>query len=330
MRGALSFFVGEPGVDVTLLAQGRDAGALRDEFAPQNITVAPQASAARRDTYDAVWFPFNGMRYMPAAPALVMMHDAFAFTQPHADPIARFREQAPMRRAARRAAAIAVQSQWTRGEIQRELHPGCDPVVIAPVADVFFFPAAGDAPPAPLDAVPYVLIVGVREPRKNAALAVQACARALRDPETLVVVGELSNDDRALAQRLGVRCGEVAASDNVLRALYRNARLVLVPSLAEGFGLVAAEALTCGAPVLASETSALPETTAGAAVLLDPLDVAAWAAAIRAVLDDSHHAATLRARTASFASADRTSFARATLALLRETAARGAGDGRTR
>lgn len=322
-RGALSFFLHESGVEVTLLAQGRDARALRDEFAPQNVAVAPPASSRRRGTYDAVWFPFNGMRYSPTAPALVMMHDAFAFTQPHAERIARFREQAPMRRAARRAAAIAVQSEWTRAEIERELRPRCDPVVIPPVADAFFFPSARDTPPAPLDAIPYVLVVGVREPRKNAALALQACARALRDTETLVVVGELSSDDRELAQRLGVRCGEIAASDHVLRALYRNAQLVLVPSFAEGFGLVAAEALACGAAVLASGTSALPETTGDAAVLLDPHDVAAWARAIRDILDDPRRAATLRAGTAPFATADRTSFGRQTLALLRDVAENG-------
>lgn len=319
-RGALSFFLREPGLELTLLAQGRDARALRDEFGPASIAVAPQVNSHRRGRYDAVWFPFNGMRYVPAAPALVTMHDAFAFTQPHPERIARFREQTPMRRAAREAAAIAVNSHWSRAEIERELRPRCDSVVITWQADAFFFPAEGDRPPEPLDATPYVLIVGVSEPRKNAALALQACARALRGSETLVVVGELSNGDRALARRLKLRCGEMTASDPVLRALYRNAQLVLVPSLAEGFGLVAAEALACGAAVLTSDTSALPETTGDAAMLLDPHDVAAWARAIRDILDDPRRAGMLRARAAPFATADRSAFARRTLALLREVA----------
>jgi len=318
-RGAVTVFAQERAVNLTLLADSRNAAALRDEFA--GIAVQPQATARRRGRYDVVWFPFNGMRFAPAAPAVVTMHDAFAFTQPHPERIARFREQAPMRRAARLAARIAVDSQWTRAEIVRELRPArCEPVVIAPVPDAFFFPDA-DAPPPPLDALPYVLLVGVREPRKNARTALEACARSLRGDETLVVVGELSARDRAFARRSGVRCGEIAASDGVLRALYRNARLVLVPSLGEGFGLVAVEAMACGAPVLASLAAALPEATGGAAPLLDPHDSALWAQTIRLILDDPQRLAELRTRNvARFAKADRETFARGTLALLRETA----------
>ncbi len=97
--------------------------------------------------------------------------------------------------------------------------------------------------------------------------------------------------------------------------------LVLVPSLAEGFGLVAAEALACGAPVFAARTAALPQTTGGAAELLDPCDAHAWAAAIRTVLDDPVRREALRTRSmARFAGADRDAFAQATLRLLKEAA----------
>ncbi len=318
-RRAVTLFAQQRDVNLTLLADDRNARALRDEFT--GIALQPRATAQRRGRYDAVWFPFNGMRFRPAAPALVMMHDAFAFTQPHRERIARFREQAPMRRAARLAARIAVNSQWTRTEIVRELRPArCEPVVIAPAPDAFFFPG-NQAPPPPLEALPYVLLVGVREPRKNARTALEACARSLRGDETLVIVGDLSARDRAFARRLGLRCGEMAASDGVLRALYRNARLVLVPSLGEGFGLVAAEAMACGAPVLASSAAALPETTGGAAPLLDPRDAALWAQTIRLMLDEPQRLAELRTRSvARFANADRETFGRETLALLRETA----------
>ncbi len=320
VRGAVRVFARDPGLRLTLLAARRSARTLADEF--PGIAVQPAATARRAGRYDAVWFPFNGMRFVPAAPAVVTMHDAFAFTQPHPERIARFREQAPMRRAARRAARIAVDSQWTYAEVVRELRPArCEPVVIAPVPDAFFFPAPDDSPPPPLDALPFVLLVGVREPRKNASMALAACARALRGAETLVIVGQLSPHDRELAQRSGLRCGEIAASDGVLRALYRNAALVLVPSLAEGFGLIAVEALACGVPVLASSTTALPQATGSAALLLDPHDAALWARKIRMLLDEPERAAQLRARArAQFARSDREAFARATLALLRESA----------
>lgn len=328
VRGAVTLFGRDSGVRLTLLADGRSARTLAQEF--PGLAVRPVAGAHRSGQYDVVWFPFNGMRFEPAAPAVVMMHDVFAFTAPHPERIARFREQAPMRRAARRAARIAVNSHWTRDEVVRQLRPArCEPVVIAPEPDAFFFPSPKDPPPPPLDALPYALLVGVREPRKNARLAIAACARALRDRETLVIVGQLSAHDREFARRSGLRCGEISASDRVLRALYRHAALVLVPSLAEGFGLVAVEALACGAPVLASRATALPEATGGAALLLDPRDPDLWGRTIRTVLDEPQRAEQLRARArAHFACSDREAFARATLALLRETASRALRDRR--
>jgi glycosyltransferase involved in cell wall biosynthesis len=188
--------------------------------------------------------------------------------------------------------------------------------------DAFFFPAADDVVPPPLDAERFVLVVGAGEARKNVRLALEACARGLHGAaETLVIVGELGPQERALARRLRVRCGEIAASDATLRALYRKASVVLVPSRAEGYGLVAVEALACGAAVIAADATALPEATRGAALLLDPDDVAAWAALIRSLLDNPGLLAEQRARAVErFAGCDRTSHHRRMRELLGETA----------
>ncbi len=114
---------------------------------------------------------------------------------------------------------------------------------------------------------------------------------------------------------------DLDVDDDGLRALYRNAAVVAVPSSAEGFGLVAVEAQACGSPVLASNASALPEATGGAALLLDPFDVDAWARAIRQLFDDPAAAGELRARgIARFVGANRILPALRTLELLREIA----------
>ncbi len=327
-RQGVTFLLSEPNVAVTLLADGKRADVLRVEF--PGAPVVPVRSARRRDRYAIVWFPFNGMHFVPAAPALVTMHDAFAFTEPERERIARFRVQSPMRRAARYAARIAVDSDWTRDEVARVLGVELERLtVVAPQADAFFTPLqdGADRLPIPLEGKRYVLLVGVRERRKNARLALEACARALRGDETLVVVGALSPADRTRALALRLRCGEIAASDRTLRTLYRGAALVLVPSLAEGFGLVAAEAIACGAAVVASNVSALPEATRGAALLLDPNDVGLWARTVRALLDEPGPADALRARARTcFASVDRAAYCGAMLALLRQTAAMRARD----
>jgi alpha-1,3-rhamnosyl/mannosyltransferase len=72
----------------------------------------------------------------------------------------------------------------------------------------------------------------------------------------------------------------------LLPALYAGADLFLFPSIYEGFGMPVAEAMACGAPVVTSNVSSLPEAAGGAALLVDPLDDAALAGAIESVLSD--------------------------------------------
>ncbi|MBZ0102413.1 MAG: glycosyltransferase, partial [Thermoanaerobaculia bacterium] len=80
------------------------------------------------------------------------------------------------------------------------------------------------------------------------------------------------------------RLGHLHDAD--LPALYRGAALLVQPSLWEGFGLPVAEAMALGVPVIAADRGALPEVAGDAALLVDPEDVAAIAAAIASLLDD--------------------------------------------
>jgi glycosyltransferase involved in cell wall biosynthesis len=82
--------------------------------------------------------------------------------------------------------------------------------------------------------------------------------------------------------------------DEDLPALYNAAELFVFPSLYEGFGLPVLEAMACGAPVVTSNTSSLPEVAGDAAILVDPYDVNAIAQAMRQVLEDPALAEALR------------------------------------
>jgi glycosyltransferase involved in cell wall biosynthesis len=304
-----------------LSTRGGDDAAIEREL--PGVPVRRSGVAATRGRYDVLWYPWNGVRFRSAAPSLVTIYDAFAFDEPAHGAIARGREQRPIRRAAREATHVSTISRWSRERIHVRLDVPRERISVVPLApDPFFFPGAAEGLPEALRDRRYALLVGAREPRKNARLAIEACARAFVPGERLVVVGELDAADARAVKSRGLSAGSVAAGDETLRALYRAAGVVLVPSLAEGFGLVAVEALACGAPVLAANTSALPEAVEGLAPLLDPRDPEAWAREIRRILDEPAYASGLRARgVARFAYADREAPARATLDLLRRVAA---------
>jgi len=311
----------DPTIDVTLLARKREQAGLRAVFGLENFVLKTPGSARRRRRFDAAWFPWNGMRFRPAAPALVMIHDCFAFTEPARGFVARRREQVPIRKAARDAAVITTPSQFSADEIVRVLHVERERIFVVPLApDSFFSPGEGkDALPPVLSEKRYVLLVGGREARKNIRMILEAAARSLdAASERLVIVGELSRLDEVRLRAYGVPNVRLRAGDEQLRALYRHASVVVVPSTTEGFGLVAAEAMACGAPVVASNAAALPEVCGDAAILLDPHDMRLWAQTLRELLDHEPRRLQLSAQsTARWAFAERDTFVHRTIELLR-------------
>lgn len=307
VRAVLRELTRRPPIDLTLLVRDvRAAAAYRDIVGP-GIAIAPLAAARSRRAFDRVWYPWNGVRFAAAAPAVVTINDDFAFTYPARGFIARQREQAPIRRAVRRAAGIVTISHWSRDTlIERFALPPAAISVIPLGPDAFFFPGRETSPYG----TPFVLAVGAGEARKNIGFLVDVFARAFpRGDVRLVVVGEPGTALRAriAAAALPVDLPE-RIDDDALRRLYRTAAVVAVPSLAEGFGLVAAEALACGAVVVAANASALPEAVGDAGLLIDPHDGPAWISALRQLVSDPAAAAVYRARAARWkgASADRT------------------------
>jgi glycosyltransferase involved in cell wall biosynthesis len=141
----------------------------------------------------------------------------------------------------------------------------------------------------------YVLFLGTREPRKNLGRLVQAMESIWdRRPEfpPLVVAGGSGWGMDGLARRLdsSPHAGRVRqlgwVSPARATALLRGARLLAYPSLYEGFGLPALEAMAEGIPVVASSSSSLPEVVGDVGLLPDPLDAGAIARAIERANDD--------------------------------------------
>ena len=245
-------------------------------------------------------FRFNG-------PTIITVHDLSWIRFPEAHPPARVRIMNKLMPAAmERAAHVLVVSDFVRAEVID--HYGLQPARVTTTpnaARAIFHPRTAEERRATLARFgltdeSYFLCVGTLEPRKNIEAALRAHAllsEPLRRRFPLVLVGmkgwltsRLEREMRSPVQR-----GEVVTtgylSDAELSNLYSGACALLYPSFYEGFGLPPLEAMACGAPVILSNASALPEVGGTAAVMHDPQDVDALNFAMRRMIEDPQHRA---------------------------------------
>jgi glycosyltransferase involved in cell wall biosynthesis len=249
------------------------------------------ARAARRAHADVLHCPtFRAPLRQAGLPVVATVHDLAVLREPGWFPAwSRTYGRHLMPRAIRLADRVVCVSEATARDVSGLLG--------IPPARVRVVPNGIDAqfsePPVsvPVDG-PYVLFVGTPEPRKNLARLVQAMSQLAAEgrPERLVLAGadgwgdvELPGRDRV------VLLGRVA--DDSLRDLLAHARCVAYPSLWEGFGLVAGEALAAGCPVVCSEIPALREVSGDDAEYCDPAYADSIAAALRRALDGPRPAA---------------------------------------
>jgi glycosyltransferase involved in cell wall biosynthesis len=237
---------------------------------------------------------------------VVTIHDCAFFDCPEAFSPAFVRwYQYLVPRLARMAKRILTVSAFSRDRICELFHVPEEKVVVAPNG------VGGQWQPATAERIaaarerlnlsqPYVMFVGSLEPRKNlrrllaawsqlgpikgglVLLLVGATGRVFRDAD----LGEPSPDVRL--------AGFVPDED--LPPLLSGAEAFVFPSYYEGFGLPVIEAMACGAPIVCSNSTALPGVVVDAAVLIDPMDVESIAAGLTRVLEQSDLRSQLRQR----------------------------------
>lgn len=207
----------------------------------------------------------------------------------------------------KRADVLLAISSSAAGEARSAL--GISQVVnVSTAADPrMFHPAPPDDTPARLGVErPFVMYTGGIDWRKNIEGLVRAYAMLpgeLRSRHQLVLVCHAEAHARAqilaLARELGLGKDELVmtgfVTDAELASLYRACALFVFPSLHEGFGLPALEAMMCGAPVIGSNASSIPEAIGRADALFDPRSDESIAAMMRKALEETAFAQSLRA-----------------------------------
>src|SRR3954469_23580931 len=189
---------------------------------------------------------------------VVVIHDTAALRHPewYSRPYVAW-QRAVLPRIAKRARLVITVSEFSKAEIAEML--GADALVIPNGVDERFRPDS--------DKGDYALVVGTRIARKNLG-ALEGAAKALRG-RGVELVSAGSSRSYMRSEHVSIRqLGYVP--DGELPALYARARLLLMPSLYEGFGLPVLEAMASGTPVVAANRGALPETCGDAALVVEP------------------------------------------------------------
>lgn len=228
------------------------------------------------------------------AAQIITIHDLFFLSEPkrmRAEIRRDYVDLAPSH--ARRAHAIVTPSHYTADRITTRLGVSRDRIyVCAPGAPRWKSELLGRSDTPPRDGV--AMFIGTLERRKNVGVLLDAYRILVSrgyDPPLLRLVGRATPDAAEWLEAIRhpplaahVRhCGYVDPADR--EDLYKTARLLILPSLDEGFGLPVLEAMSAGVPVVASNRGALPEVLGNAGILVEPDDAEGLANAIVTSMD---------------------------------------------
>ena len=244
--------------------------------------------------YDVVHSPHPLMIPSRQAACFVTIHDLYFLNHPdHTSAEIRSDYPALAEQHAKRADGVIVPSQYTASLVSKQLGIPMKRIILCTNGAPAWRPRSAPAYKG------HILFVGSIEPRKNLPTLLRAyrsLANHRADTPELVLAGQISPTGIDELKEL-----EASPLNNKVRVLgyvsrdqcydlYRRASMVVLPSLDEGFGLPALEAMTVGVPVVAANRGALPETVGDAGTLVDPEDESAIEASMARILDDRQYA----------------------------------------
>lgn len=279
----------------------------------------------RAHRIDLLHSPHFMLPLLSSCPAVVTIHDVIYLACKEDLPswMGRMYYQAMIMASSRRARRILTISEFSKADIVRYLNVNPEKIEVTyPAISPIFRPIRDKSQIKTVLAKygitdEYILYAGIYKPRKNHAGLLHAFEKlhAKGVNARLVIAGALNEGEsrlRKLAQELGI--GEQViftgvVDDLELATLYSAARIYACPSLYEGFGFTVLEAMACGAPVVCSPETSLPEVAGNAALYADPRDPEKFAEALARMFTDENLRGDLIAR--GFKNCERFSWKRA-------------------
>lgn len=262
--------------------------------------------SAMRSHADVLFIPSAVTLPMGNTPTVCTIHDVTPLTMPTHSGHVTALQRIAFRTCARLSEAVITVSECSKRDVVKLLGvPEEKATVVYDACDHDIF-NADPVDAKALEALknrlgiqrPYLIHHGTIQPRKNLKRLIEAFRLMLEQEKDLecdlVLVGQTGwsgEEIMAAAQSADSHRGKVVLAgtltDADLALLLKGASLAVIPSLYEGFSLPMVEAMACGTPTIASETSCLPEVSGNALAYFDPLSVKDMAACIRGVLLNS-------------------------------------------
>jgi len=297
-------------------------------LAPLGFSALWKVGRLLREIRPAIYFsPFYFVPVNPGCPCVLTLHDVWPLRLPGGLKFwPRTLYQLALARAAH-ARFVVTASEFSKHEIEELSALGPEQLRVVRLGIPSSRARRSPRRPAALPDGAFALVVGINKPHKNLVTLAAAWNRFEgAAPLRLVAAGPEDPRHPGLGQLIDRRAAGGVTSlgrmgEDELEWLYRNATVVLFPTMYEGFGLPMVEAFAHGVPVVASDIPTLREVGEGVARFVEPLDSASWAREVRALaLDPGARQAMAEAGHARALELTYEHTARATLEVLREAA----------
>lgn len=254
----------------------------------EHFSLAKKAEQSRLDIFHT---PHYVLPYFLKTKSVVTIHDLIHLTDPSIGLFKKTYASAMVNSAVSKSEKIITVSEFSKKEIVRLTNVPSEKIIVTPNGGGADFkrPPDDELYPALQNfgiEHGYFLFIGSDRAHKN-VMAVKKVMDIMGENARFVLAGRFLDETKKLFKSYGKRITFIGNVDKEkLEALYAGASALLFPSYMEGFGLPPLEAMACKTPVVASNTSSMPEVIGSAGILTNPDDAKAMAVALTRIKND--------------------------------------------